>query len=132
MERTLHQNSRPPAVTFAVILLAVSLAIGWAIIVAAGVNWANPMSYVVLAVMVGVPALLIWFIFQGKNWARWFFLAQLALSLLLSPCCFRRLETYSDLYVISFCLLLVLELAAAVALCLPRTRQWFGGGKNAA
>ncbi len=125
---TLHQSSRPPAVTFAAILLAVSLAIGFAIVVAAGVNWANPSSYVVLAVMAGVPALLIWLIFRGKNWARWLFLAQFALSLLLSPRCFGRLETYSGLYAISFCLLLVLELTAAVALCLPRTGQWFGGG----
>ncbi len=132
MEHTLHQRSRPPAVTLAVILLTVSLAIGFTIIVAAGVNWANPSSYVVLGVMIGVPALLIWLIFQGKNWARWFFLAQFALSLLLSPRCFRRFEAYSGLYVISFCLLLVLELAAAIAFCLPRTRRWFAGGTNAA
>jgi hypothetical protein len=133
MQHNVHQSSRPPAVTFAVILLGISLAIWLAMVVSAGVNWAHPLSYVLLAVMAGAPALLFWLIFQGKNWARWLFLAQFAVCLLLSPPFFRRLETtYSNFYVFSFGLLLVLELAAAVAFCLPQTRRWFGRGTNSA
>lgn len=132
MKQTDHRSPRPAAVAFAVLLLVVSVAIGFVILVAPGVNMANPSSVVVLGCIVAIPALLIWLISQGKNWARWVFLVQFGLSLLLVPRCLSRLETYSGLYVVSFCLMLALTLTAAGALCLPGSRRWFRGGPNAA
>ena len=70
MNATTHRRSRPVAVTVAVILLAVSVTIGFTrVLVGAHVD--KPAVYIVLALVVAVPYLIVWFIFCGKNWARW-------------------------------------------------------------
>ncbi len=132
MKDTVHRSSRPIAVTLAVALLAVSGVSSVAGIVAPGVNLGNPLSYVVLGIMVGVPTLLIWLIFKGKNWARWVFLVLYAAGLLFSPLSFQRWRAYSHWAATFYCLEMLLLLASAVALCLRPARRWFRGGTDEA
>jgi hypothetical protein len=131
MDNPTHQSLRPVTVTIAVVLLSVSAPIG-VIKVAVGAHLDNPLTYVVLAVILGVSALMIWLIFRGKNWARWVFIVLFALGLLLLPRSIQRLQTHSNFDVVVYCVQLLLQLVAAVALCLRPARQWFGGGTNAA
>jgi hypothetical protein len=117
-------------VTFAVALLAVSAESRVAGIVAPGVNWDDPLSYVVLTIMAGVPALLIGLIFHGRNWARWAFLVLCAVGRLLSPRSCLTFNGYSSGAAAGYCLERSVLLAAAVALCSRPARQWFGGGTD--
>jgi hypothetical protein len=130
MDTPTRQNLRPAAVTVAVVLLSVSAALG-IINVAVRTRLANPLNYVGIAVILGISALMIWLIFRGKNWARWVFLVVFALGLLLSPSSIQRLQTHSSVDVVVYCAQLLLQLAAAIALCLRPARLWFGGGTNA-
>jgi len=99
---------------------------------AVGAQLNNPLTYLVIAVILGVSALMIWLIFRGKNWARWVFIFLFALGLLLSPRSIQRLQTQSSFDVLVYCVQLLLQLVAVVALCLRPARQWFRGGTNAA
>jgi hypothetical protein len=131
MDKSIPQRSRPGAVTVAVVLLCISVVAG--LIKAFGrAKLDNPFTYVLLAVIVGVQALIIWLIFRGKNWARWVFIVVFALGLLVSPWSIQRLLTHSRLDLVLYCIQLTLQLGAAVALCLGPARQWFGGGAPAA
>jgi RsiW-degrading membrane proteinase PrsW (M82 family) len=131
MDNSTRQSSRPVAVTIAVVLLSVTAATG-IIKMAVGAHLDNPLTYVVLAVILGVLSLMIWLIFRGKNWARWVFIVLFALGLVLSPRSIQRLQAHSTFDVVFYCIQMLLQLGAAVALCLRPARQWFGGGTNAA
>src|SRR3954471_7460068 len=97
-----HQSSRPPAVTVAVVLLSVSLAIA-IIKMAVGARLDNPLTYVLLLIILGVSALMIRFISRGKNWARWVFIVLFALGLSLSPRSIQRLQNHSGFDVVFYC-----------------------------
>lgn len=121
-----HPNSRPLAVTFAVGLLSLSTAIA-IIDMAVTAPWNDPLpTCLMFAFIGGVAALFIWFIFQGKNWARWVFLVVFALGLLLSPLSVQRLQGHPAADVVIYWVQLILQLIAATALVLRPARQWFG------
>src|SRR3954465_14045866 len=131
MQNQPHKGSRPITVTFAVVLLSMSTVLA-IIRMAVGAHLDNPLTYAVLGVVLGVSALMIWLIFRGRNWARWVFIILFALGLLLSPRSIQKLQTHSSFDVFFYCVQLLLQLAAAVALCLRPSREWFGGNNNAA
>jgi hypothetical protein len=130
MDKSIHQSSRPAGVTVAVVLLFISTAIG--LIKAAGrAKWDNPFTYLVLAIIFGTSAFIIWLIFRGKNWARLVLIVVFALSLLALPWSIQRLQTRSTLDVVLYSIQLVLQSAAVVALCLRPAKQWFVGSTPA-
>ena len=126
-----NQSLRPAAVTFAVALLSVSTAIG-IVKVAASAHLDNPLTYIVLAGLLAVSALMIWLIFSGKNWGRWTFIVLFGVGLLLSPRSLHRLRSHSNFDVLFYLVQLVLQLAAAIALCLPPVTRWFQRSINKA
>src|SRR6266699_3429233 len=75
-----QRPARPMIVTFAVILLTLGMTIRF-IHVFSDAHVVTPVVYLVLALMIGVPYLVIWFIFLGKNWARWVFLVVFGMAL---------------------------------------------------
>jgi hypothetical protein len=130
MENPTNQSSRPAAVIVAVVMLSLSALIA-TIKIAVGAHLDKPLTYVVLAVILGIPALMIWLIYRGKNWARWVFIVMFALGLLFLPSSIQTLQTHSSFDLAIYCVQLLLQLVAAVALCLRPARLWFGGGANA-
>ena len=129
MDSATHTRSRPPAVTLAVILLTVGMTAG-VLRGVIGVHFSKPVLWLLLAAVAVVPYLVIWFIFRGKNWARWVFLIMFVLaicSLSVSP---QRLLAQSAFDIILYCGRLLLGLIAAGALFSPSSTEWFRGNKN--
>jgi len=124
----INQNSRPITVKVAVIFLLVSIGVLF-VKIAIGAHWDNPLTYVVVALIASVPLLFVWFIFRGKNWARWIFLILFAIGLLLSLPSIR--QPHSTLNLAFFWTQSVLQLVAAIALILRPSNEWFRGHTNA-
>jgi hypothetical protein len=131
MTITTNQNPRPVTVRVAVIFLLISMAI--VIITIAGrTHWSDPRAYVGFMLIVGVPLLFVWLIYQGKNWARWVFLVMFALGLLFSLRSFHLPKAHTTVTLVLFCIHSVLQLVAAIALLLRPSNDWFRGHTNAA
>jgi len=131
MSITTNQNTRPVTVRVAVISLLTSMAIV-IVTLAVRAHWSNPLAYVSFTLIVGVPLLFLWFIYQGKNWARWVFLVVFALGLLSSLASFHLPKTHTTITLVLFCIHSVLQLVAAIALLLRPSNDWFRGHTNAA
>ena len=129
MNATTHRRSRPVAVTVAVIVLTVSVTIGFTrVLVGAHVD--KPAVYIVLALVVAVPYLIIWFIFCGKNWARWVFLLVFGLAMCALAVSIQPLLTQPPLDIALYCVRVFLCLIAASNLLLRPSVEWFRGNKN--
>ena len=130
MTITTNQNSRPVTVKIAVIFLLIS--IGIAIVqIAPRAHWSNPLAYVAFTLIIGLPLLFVWFIFQRKNWARWVFLIMFGLSTLLSFRSFHLLNGHPILTLLFFTHT-TLQLVAAIALLLQPSNNWYRGNVHAA
>ena len=124
-----NQNSRPITVKVASTCLLAS--VGLVVVkIVLGAHWENPLTYVAIPVVLSVPLLFVWFIFRGKNWARWIFLVLFALGLLLS---IRDIQQpHSTVTLAFFFAQSVVQLVAAIALILPASNKWFKGDSRVA
>jgi len=88
METTLNKNSRPLGVDLALILLVINLGTAFAEQVIGvdwrGADWSNPLHYVKWGSQVLMTVVPLWFIFCGKNWARWFLVLAACVGLCIS------------------------------------------------
>jgi hypothetical protein len=102
MDIQTNRASRPSQVTVAITLLTISSVLG-SIKMGIGAHLDNPLTYVVLAVVLALMFLLIWLIYRGKNWARWMFMVVFVLGLLVSPRSLQRLIAHSTFGAVFFC-----------------------------
>jgi hypothetical protein len=95
-------------------------------------NWNGPLVYVKFGsefVMLLVP---LWFIFRGRNWARWLLVASAFGGFCVSlPQLTRHLEAHSVSWVVTYSWRNLIVVVALVALFLPKSNQWFRRDKNA-
>src|SRR5512132_2185665 len=70
MNTSAPERSRPITVQIAVAILAVSVGIGM-VKLTLGAHLDNPLTYLLLAAVLGVSTTMVWLIFRGRNWARW-------------------------------------------------------------
>ena len=116
-------------VTFAVILLTLGMTVRF-IRVFSGAHVDKPAVYLVLAVIVGVPYLIIWFIFLGKNWARWVFLVVFGMALCSLSVRVQQLLSLPVQEILVYSAQVLLCLIAAGALLSSTSVEWFRGKKN--
>jgi hypothetical protein len=116
-------------VTFAVILLTLGMTIRFTYVFSSA-HVEKPVTYVVLAVVIGVPYLVIWFIFLGKNWARWAFLVVFGMALCSLSASIQRLLAQTAWGIVVYSAQVLLGLIAAVALLSDSSANWFRQMKN--
>lgn len=124
-----QHRSRPLIVTFSVILLTIGMTVRF-MHVFSGAHVDKPIVYLFLAVLVGVPYLIIWFIFLGKNWARWVFLIVFGMALCSLSFRVQQLLSLPAQEILAYSAQLLLCLIAAGALLSSTSVEWFRGKKN--
>ena len=129
MDSTAHRRSRPRTVTLAVILLALGMTIRF-VHIFAGAHVDQPAACIVLALIVSLPYLVIWFISRGKNWARWIFLVVFGLALCSLTASVQRLLAQPVLDIAVYSVQVLLCFIAAAALLSHSSAEWFRELKN--
>ena len=132
MDHTLHRSSRPLAVKLALILLLINLgtafiqqAIGadWRI-----ADWSNPLVYVKWGSELLMMAIPLWFIYRGKNWARWLLVVVACAGLCISiPQFIQDFRVHSFPWLLDCLHRNLISAVALIALFLPSSSQWFRG-----
>ncbi|HTJ78840.1 MAG TPA: hypothetical protein VL357_07560 [Rariglobus sp.] len=117
---------RPRLVTIAVLLMLVSVT---AALFKLGLSVKRPP---VIGILIGlsIPVANAWFIYFGKNWARWVFIILFGGGLLMSPWMIPRSMTSPEFSLTLYWLQAVIQLGAAILLLLPESNTWFRKGRN--
>jgi hypothetical protein len=127
MNTTATKGSRPLAVQIALLLLLVLTSTSL-VRSALRADWNSPFIYIKYAIdliMLGVP---LWFVFRGKNWARWLLVAYGIGGFCVSLArVIQHLNADASSWLSAWTLLNVIAVAALVALFLPSASQWFRG-----
>lgn len=131
MSSTTPRSPRPSAVNFAIIILLVST--GWSLARhAVRADWGNPFVYIQFGcelVMLYIP---LWFIFRGKNWARWIMVAWAVGGICVSlSSLMQNLHAGSASWIVTHYWRSLAEVVALFALFLHSSNQWFRGHTNA-
>ena len=131
MNTTTKRGPRPLAVNLAVIILLVSFGVSLAPLLTSA-EWREPFVYVKYGSEIVMLLLPLWFIFRGKNWARW-----LLVAFAFAGFCGRlpqligQLHEHSVWWIVSYRLYSLIEWVALVALFLPSSSRWFRGNREA-
>jgi hypothetical protein len=122
-----HLAARPLEVEFGVGLLAVGMAITFLKDFVIDIYRFNPFRYpgfyISLTFAFALYLVLFYFVFRGRNWARWVTVILIALSFLCSPFLF-----HSHMSLMS-CFYLLLDVVAMVALFRRPSNEWFAKAK---
>ncbi len=70
MDTTTYRQRRPLVVTLGLALFAANQVPDLMLDAIHG-NWHSPYFYIIFFVLLGVVFVPVWFVFHGKNWARW-------------------------------------------------------------
>jgi hypothetical protein len=95
-------------------------------------EWNDGFVWIKYGSMFIMLLLPLWFVFRGKNWARW-----LLVALALTGFCFRmpqliqHLHEHSVGWIVSSRLYSLTEVVALVILFLPSSSRWFRGNRDA-
>jgi hypothetical protein len=131
MNTNTHRGPRPLVVNLALIILLVSFGVSLASRLARA-EWNGLFLCVKYGSELIMLLLPLWFIFRGKNWARW-----LLVALAFSGFCFRlpqliqQFDGHSVGWVVAYRWHSLIEAVALVALFLPSSNRWFRGNKDA-
>jgi hypothetical protein len=130
MESIISRGPRPTRVKVAVALWGagalLNLTVG-----AAQTDWHDWVMHPTFAVLVTLSLLLLWFLYQGKNWARWLLVALVCYRLLMLMGHFHRMGGISGYDAASVALRLVLQVSAMFLLFSQSAASWFRGGNHA-
>ena len=129
MSANSQRSSRPTIVTFAVILLTLGMTIRF-LHVFSGAHVGHLAALLFLAPVVAIPYLFIWFIFLGKNWARWVFLVMFGLAMCSLSVRVQRLLSLPAGDIAAYCAQVFLCAVAAISLLSSTAVDWFRGKKN--
>ena len=123
---TTSRMSRPLVVTLAVIFLAIVCAIGLTRQIL-GARSYDFRVHVEFATTFLLEAVVCWFIFRGKNWARWALVAVFVLGAGLTlPRFIARVQHISPLRTGNFLVGMIADLIVLFALFHPSSSRWFG------
>ncbi len=131
MDVATRRESRPLAVNLALAILLCGAGVAITPPILYG-NWNSPLVYVKFGsefVMLLVP---LWFIFRGRNWARWLLVAFAFGGFCISlPQLMRHFEAHSVSWMATYSWRNLIVVGALVALFLPKSNRWFRRDKNA-
>ena len=120
-----QRGTRPLAVNLALIVLLVSFSVSLAPRLARA-NWSDFLVWVAYGSELIILLLPLWFIFRGKNWARWLLVAFAFVGFCLRlPELIRLFQERSVWWVLDYRLLGQIEWVALLALFHPSTEKWF-------
>jgi len=94
-------------------------------------DWHDWVMYPTFAVLVALSLLLMWFIYQGKNWARWLLVGLVGFRLLMLLGRVHRMDGVSGYDAASVGLRLVLQVGAMFLVFSRPATHWFRGGHHA-
>lgn len=131
MNTTARPGSRPLTVQIALLLLIaiVGTSLGRG---AFHADWNAPFTYVKYGIELLILVVPLWFIFKGKNWARWLLAAYALGGFCVSlPRVIQHVDAAASSWLLTYGLVNLVIVAALVALFLPSSSQWFRGHANA-
>jgi hypothetical protein len=119
----IEMNSRPLTVKIGVASLFICTVL-FVVYVVLSARWKEPLPFAVAIIIgAGIQCLLYFLIFQGKNWARWFFVVLFTIGLFPSYLYLQKPLSHST--VIYFLTQTVLQAVAVIALILPWSNKWY-------
>lgn len=125
MNTTTQRGTRPLAVNLSLIILLVTFGVSLAPRLARA-NWSDLLVWVKYGSEIIMLLLPLWFVFRGKNWARWFIVALAFVGFCLGlPQLIRLFQEHSVWWVVNYRLLNLIQWVALVALFHPSTSEWF-------
>src|SRR5436190_12976739 len=125
MNTTTQGGSRPLAVNVALIILLVTFGVSLAPRLARA-DWSDPLVYLKYGSESTMLLLQLWFIFRGKNWARWFLVALTFVGFCLGlPHLIRLFQEHPVWWVAKHRLLYQIQWVALLALFHPSANEWF-------
>ena len=121
-----HLALRPSSVKFAVSLLTFSQVLDLALLIYRYQSHGDRTHdfYPLVTFTFGAVAVILYWVFRGKNWARWVVLCGIALGILLGPS-MRIGPAHWRTYLFT-----CIDIVAAIALFLPSANEWYKGVKK--
>lgn len=125
MSTTTQRGSRPLAVNIALVILLINF--GTSLVPRlAYAEWNDLFVRIKYGSEIIMLLLTLWFIFRGKNWARWLLLAVGIAEFCLSvPRVIQHFQNHSASRILTYCLRSLVDVVALVALFHPSTNEWF-------
>ncbi|HEY5909098.1 MAG TPA: hypothetical protein VJA21_00685 [Verrucomicrobiae bacterium] len=93
-------------------------------------RWHDWVTYPTFAVLVGLAALLVYFIYRGWNWARWLAAGLVTFRLLMMIGSIQGAEKLSIYETASLASRVGFQLAAVILLFSAASRKWFGAQRG--
>lgn len=128
MDNNTHRISRPLAVKLALAILVVHLG-SLEVLDAVHGKWDSFLFYIKIGMMVAMLFVPLWFVFRGKNWARWLLVGLgIAELCLIFGFVLPRLSSQHALttsWIVSTCFHNSIDFIAVAALFLPSSNRWF-------
>lgn len=119
-----RQNSPPFLVKLVVVYLAVSF--GWGVVrEIPHAEWQSVHFCIKFTVTLLIELIVTWFIFRGKNWARWALLVLFVVGLATPPGLIQHIRQESGPQITVHLLLLAANLGTFFILFLHSSSQWF-------
>jgi hypothetical protein len=131
MDAAEQLDSRPLAVNLALLVFLANSAASILPPVLYG-HWDSPLVYVKFGSEFIMMLFPLWFIFCGRNWARWLLVAVAFGGFCVSlPQLIRHFEAHSISWIATYCWRNMITVGALIALFLPTSSRWFRRPKNA-
>lgn len=125
MSTTTKRDPRPFAVNIALIILLVTCCVSLAPSLARA-DWSDLFLRVKYGSQIIILSLPLWFIFRGKNWARWVFLSVAFLGFCLRlPQLILHFQERSVWWVVNYRLPSLIQWVAIASLFHPSASKWF-------
>ena len=130
MNTTTLRTPRPLAVNLALFVMLMSCGVSLAPSLIRA-DWSDLFVWIKYGAEFIILFLPLWFIFRGKNWARWLLVAFVYGGFCLSlPQLIQHFESRSFSWIASYCLRNAIVVGALIALFLPISTRWFLRDKN--
>ncbi len=131
MNLSAQRGQRPLAVNLAVIILLASFGVSLAPRLARA-EWNDLFVCVKYGSELIMLLLPLWFVFRGKNWARWLLVAVAFAGFCFRlPQLIRHFHEHSVWWVVTYRWLSLIDVVALVALFVPSSSRWFRGNRDA-
>ena len=131
MNTTTPQCTRPLSVYLSLSIFLVAFGVSLAPRLARA-NWNDAFVHLKYGSELVMLLLPLWFIFRGKNWARWFLLVVAIMGFCLRmPQTIQQFHERSIEWMLTYCLCILAEVTALILLFLPLSNSWFRGKRHA-